>query len=315
VYRTNPVHRRSPRSSPFGTLVAFAFIIALAGGATVGAGIVLQTVDLRTALDLPALTPSPGPDLPGGLTGDRTPRPAATGRSGPSATPKPRRTPRPTPRLDPPPRRGPFTMDLYREGDFVTEKEDIWCVAAAMQTMENIVRKGRNDDSYETQQRLYKLAHRHSTDRLVGVGAEPEGWATGLNLRGVGPYIVYIAASRRGAIRAAARAIRLTGRPAGLVTWRGAHSWVMSGFKATADPAWTSEYTVTHVFIEDVWYPRVSSIWGASRPPDARVDVADLPEDFLAFHRYDQTYPDRDGLFVVILPVRRAPADLVQGGR
>ena len=39
--------------------------------------------------------------------------------------------------------------------------------------------------------------------------------------------------------------IRLTNRPVGLMTWRGAHSWVMSGFNATADPAVTDKFTVT----------------------------------------------------------------------
>ena len=34
----------------------------------------------------------------------------------------------------------------------------------------------------------------------------------------------------------AARAMESTGRPVGLLVWRGRHAWVMSGFKATKDP-------------------------------------------------------------------------------
>ncbi len=51
----------------------------------------------------------------------------------------------------------------------------------------------------------------------------------------------------------AARQMRFTGKPVGLLVWRGAHAWVMSGFKATADPAYTDDFEVTAVWIEDPW--------------------------------------------------------------
>lgn len=53
----------------------------------------------------------------------------------------------------------------------------------------------------------------------------------------------------------AAKAIRMTGRPVGLVVWRGAHSWVMSGFTATADPASADDFEVHKVFVQDPWFP------------------------------------------------------------
>jgi hypothetical protein len=77
----------------------------------------------------------------------------------------------------------------------------------------------------------------------------------------------------------------------------------MSGFKATADPAYTNDFEVTHVHIEDPWYPRVSSIWGASRPPDALVPVSRLDEDYLRWRRPTVRYPEKDGLFVLVVPV------------
>ena len=92
-------------------------------------------------------------------------------------------------------------------------------------------------------------------------------------------------------------------RPAGLMTWRGAHSWVMSGFNATADPAQTDDFTVTAVRIEDVWYPRLSSIWGYSRPPDALYKIEDLPADYLPWKRPLGTYPAKTGNFVLVIPV------------
>ena len=76
----------------------------------------------------------------------------------------------------------------------------------------------------------------------------------------------------------------------------------MSGFKATADPALTDDFTVTAVNIQDVWYPFVSTIWGASRPPDSLVPVAALAEDYLPYRRPRARWPHRDGKFMLILP-------------
>jgi hypothetical protein len=214
-------------------------------------------------------------------------------------------TPVAEPVLDPPVvPEGPFEMDLYRKRDFVTEATKWYCVPAAMLTMINIMSRGA-EHAKATQTGLYRLARQLSTKTLVGKGAEPIGWARGLEQLGHGGFDVGVHASRRAAIRAAAKAIRLTGRPAGLLVWRGAHSWVMSGFRATADPAVTDDFTVTHVYIEDVWYPYVSSIWGASRPPGSLVPVAALKEDYLKWRRPTRRYPGMDGRFVTILPVDR----------
>ena len=213
---------------------------------------------------------------------------------------------RAAPVIDPPPVAGPFSMDLYRRGDFVSEMNKVSCVPAAMQTMMNIMTPGA-DATGATQRRLYALARKLSPRTLKGDGAEPEGWARGLGQLGFGPYVVAVQPTRTLAIKAAARALRLTGRPVGLLAWRGAHSWVMSGFTATADPAFTDRFTVTAVNIEDVWYPRISSIWGPSRPPDTLVPVRLLGEDLLPWRRPTGGYPGKDGKYELVLPV--VPAD------
>jgi hypothetical protein len=208
------------------------------------------------------------------------------------------------PDLRPRPRPGPFSMDISSRRDFVSQATNHWCVAAAMLTMINIVEAGRPDARAGTQKRLYALGRRLSDQRKLGpIGIKPEGWAEGLNRRGIGPYIVHAAPTRGMAIRIAARALRMTGRPVGLVTWRGAHSWVMHGFEATADPAWDRDFRVTHVQVHDVWYPRISSIWGPSRPPDARIHVDALGADYLPFRRPGRRHPKWDGRFLLILPV------------
>ena len=157
------------------------------------------------------------------------------------------------------------------------------------------------DHTAKTQERLFELSR--SIDPAPDGAAEPEGWAQGLTQLGYGNYEVDIQPSIKAAIHAAARQVRLTNRPAGLMVWRGAHSWVMSGFTASADPALTDDFNVTAVRIEDVWYPRFSTIWGYSRPPDASVPVVKLDEDFLPWKRPRGVYPKKDGNFVTVIPV------------
>lgn len=198
------------------------------------------------------------------------------------------------------PRPGPFAIDLLQHGDFVGEKTDTWCVAAAMQTMMNIMDAGA-DGTTATQKRLFDLAR--SLDPAPDGASEPEGWAAGLEKLGYGDYEVAVTPTIRAAVQLAAKQLRATGRPVGLLVWRGAHSWVMSGFTATADPATTTKFTVTAVRIEDVWYPRFSTIWGYSRPPDALVTVSDLAPDFLPWKRPRGSYPDKNGQYVIVVPV------------
>jgi hypothetical protein len=246
----------------------------------------------------PTARPTPSPTLPPTVA-----EPSQSPTPSPTSTPTP--TPEPTPSFvfDPPPKRGPFAMNLYHRGDFATQVTKIYCVPGAMQTMMNVMDRGATKASHKVQDGLYRLARRLSTDRLRGQGAEPEGWARGLERLGYGQFEVVVAGSRNGAIRAAARAMRRTNRPVGLLVWRGAHSWVMTGFRATADPARTGRFEVTHVRIVDVWYPRVSSIWGASVPPNTLVPVSRLPEDFLAWRRPLMRHPDKDRRFVIVAPV------------
>ena len=65
--------------------------------------------------------------------------------------------------------------------------------------MINIMSPGA-DTSVATQQKVYALARKLSPSTLKGSGAEPEGWAKGLNQLGFGPYVVAVEPTRNAAI-------------------------------------------------------------------------------------------------------------------
>jgi len=271
-------------------------VLAVAGLFSLSACSVFAGTDLAAIPGLPA-------DASPVARSERVPSsPALPARQ--DADPRPSAPAAEIVKLKPRPKPGPFEMNLYRKGDFSHQATKDWCVAGSTQTMMNIVDTDKPDHSAKSQKRLYARGRKLSPDKrkLGSIGVDLLGWAELLNRGGYGPYVVVSADTRRGAIRKAAKAIRRTGRPVGLVTWRGAHSWVMSGFTATADPAFTRDYEVKAVNIQDTWYPYVSTIWGASRPPDALVPVAALAEDYLPYARPRSKWPKRDGKFMLILP-------------
>jgi hypothetical protein len=272
------------RLTPIAMTVALA---ALAVGVVHTSGEALSGATLGVA---PLVTPWARVNPPANAG---SPVPSAAGQGGQVAWNKPASSASPTPRP------GPFSMDLYESGDFVGEFRDIWCLPASMQTAMNIMDVGA-DTTRATQGRLFNLTR--SLAPAPDGAAEPEAWAKGLIQLGYGDYAVQALPSIKSAIHVAAKQVRVTNRPAGLMVWRGAHTWVMSGFTSTADPALTDAFTVTAVRIEDVWYPRLSKLWGYSRKPDALVAVELLPEDFLPWRRPLGSYPAKNGKFVIIVP-------------
>jgi len=305
--RGSPVRRRATQA-----IVAVG-LVALAVGTVYATGKALNDATLSVA---PVVTPwarerppaaivavPPIASLRPGASGGPAGSPGAGGSVGPGgssapgsgagASAAPGDSPAPT-------ASGPFSMDLYEKGDYVGEYRDTWCLAGAVQTSMNIMDDGA-DTTRATQSKVFDLTR--SLDPAPDGAAEPEGWAQGLTELGYGNYEVSIQPSIKAAIQTAAKQIRLTNRPAGLMVWRGAHSWVMSGFTASADPALTDDFTVSTVRIEDVWYPRLSSIWGYSRPPDSSYKVGDLDQDFLPWKRPLGTYPKKTDNYVIVVPV------------
>ena len=147
---------------------------------------------------------------------------------------------------------------------------------------------------------------------LMGVGVQLAGTITyrllatldpwRVEAYGVDGYEVRIYETRQDAMLDAARAIETTNAPVILIAWRGAHTWVMTGFQADADPLLFDDAKVTGTYILDPWYPRVSSIWGASDPPGTFQDLPEMRRNYLPWQRPEGNYAARDGNFIAVVP-------------
>jgi hypothetical protein len=206
-----------------------------------------------------------------------------------------------------------FTIDLGARSDFVAQTNFVQCVGASMQMMLNMMRPGA-DRSATTQRRLQALAREWSGPTPEGFerqGASVLGWAAGLNQLGAGPYEVVGTDTIEAALLAAARAIRLTGKPVGLLMWHGRHAWVMSGFQATTDPL-NPDSQITAALVEDPLYPFGSSIWGPSPAPGTALTPAELGRQFVP-RRASSHWPvtpwgaELAGKYVLVLPTRADP--------
>jgi hypothetical protein len=200
--------------------------------------------------------------------------------------------------------RKPFTLDLGARRDFVAQTNNVQCVGASMQMMLNMLAPGV-DRSAATQLRLQRIARAWSPPRPDGrqrKGASVVGWAAGLVLAGAGPYRVVGLPTLDEALLVAARAMRTTHRPVGLLMWRGRHAWVMSGFRATTDP-FASGARVTAAIVEDPLYPHGSTVWGPSPAPGETLSVREVGRQFVP--RSGSSWwgvASLSGMYVLVLP-------------
>jgi anti-sigma regulatory factor (Ser/Thr protein kinase)/predicted small secreted protein len=252
---TSPDRATVPRRSIPSTIVlAVAFLVA-------GCGTVVS-VDAEDVRDTPSALSSVAADGSLGVS------PAPAGQASAATEPSPsaaraRPIPASPPSATPEPPRTRFAMDLYRKGDYVAQYTFEWCVGASLQMALNMT-TAANSTTRAHQEQLWEMAQARSTSPFGG--ANPRGWTAALNDLGIGPYVLVSLPDLDLALQVAARALRETKRPVGLVMWRGRHAWVMSGFHATGDPL-TGDVRVTAAIIEDPLYPRDSRTWGPSPAP------------------------------------------------
>jgi len=289
--------RRWPRRWPQ-IAVALVLVAALTAGTAVatnafGAGDKFERLIRKVELAI-----NPPPDRPTEATVDVTPDPTASPTPIESLAPG-ESTPPPTPA---PVRKAVDVRILTNpKAYFASEVRNTWCADAGVQMVLAIL--GHADTSTAFQQTLQSRVHEwdsysdsHNGD--WGPGAMVQALAA----YGAPGYKIHAHASRDGALRDAAVALEKTHAPVIIVAWRGAHTWVMTGFRATADPAVFADATVTGTYILDPWYPRISSIWGPSDPPGTFQDASEMIRNFLPWKRPEGAYPQRDGKFLIVVP-------------
>jgi hypothetical protein len=247
----------------------------------------------------------PVPDRPSVPTVTVTPRPLVTPTPAPTPTPTPPpgSTPGPSPTPRPTPARLPIDVDFVRDPEavFAHELRNTWCSPAGLQMVLAI--HARGDMSEAFQEEIAARVHEfESYDDSHNGGWGPSAMSEALAAYGVPGYEVRAYATREDALRDAAIAIEETEAPVILLAWRGAHTWVMTGYRADADPRIFPDATVSGAYILDPWYPSISSIWGPSDPPGTFQDAAEMVRNFLPWKRPEGKYPERDGRFIVLVP-------------
>ncbi|TLM87695.1 hypothetical protein [Pseudarthrobacter sp. NamE5] len=248
---------------------------------------------------------SPASSAPA-ASGKATSVPATVPTHIPTPAPALTATPVPTPPAPaPPPVPQPFALNLYQEGDFVPQYTFDWCVAASIQMAHNLIDDtgGATWADPAQQSELWEMARARSSNSFNG--ANPLGWAQVLTEAGMGPYKVVSIPDYGDALQTAARAISETGRPVGLVMWRGRHAWVMNGFESVGNPAQFQEFSVTGVRVLDPLYPHGSGQWGPSPAPNSLLSPEELATQFVVREprRWSSDLPTG---YLLVLPVAGA---------
>jgi hypothetical protein len=231
--------------------------------------------------------------------------PPATPSPTPVPTPKPGASPTPSPT---PLVRKPVDMTVVKDPEavFAHEIRKDWCAPAGIQM--TLASLGLADTSTTFQKQLAGRIHEWETYAdSHNYEWGPSAMVSALAAYGAPGYEIHAYKSRATALHDAAAAITTTQAPAILLAWRGAHTWVMTGYRADADPTLFADAKISGTYILDPWYPWNSSIWGQSDPPGTFQDAAEMKRNFLPWKRPEGKYPDRDGKFIVLIPTLPAP--------
>jgi hypothetical protein len=245
----------------------------------------------------------PPPDLPD-ETVEVTPRPSLAATPSPTPLP-PGATPAPTPTLPP---RTAMDVTILDDPDavFAHEIRKDWCAPAGVQM--TLAALGLADTSEDFQRKLAgRVREWESYSDSHNGEWGPTAMAKALAAYGAPGYKVKAYDSRADALFDSAIALEQTHSPVILLAWKGAHTWVMNGYRADADPAFFPDAKISGAYILDPWYPWNSSIWGQSDPPGTFQDAAEMERNFLKWKRPEGSYPARDGKFIVVIPTLPAP--------
>ena len=245
---------------------------------------------------------TPVPERSTKPTVEVTPPPLASATAEPTAPPsvEPGATPAPTPT---PVVRTPVDVRILSnpEAAFAHQADKDWCAPAGVQM--TLAALGLADTSDAFQGELAsRVREWEAWEDSHNGDWGPAAMALALEAYGAPGYEIRSYKFRGDAVRDAAIAITRTNSPAILLAWRGAHTWVMTGYTADADPLLFPDAVMTGAYILDPWYPWESSIWGQSDPPGAYQDWPEMMRNFLPWQRPEGLYPDRDGKYIVVIP-------------
>ena len=195
------------------------------------------------------------------------------------------------------------SIDLYRDGVFTMQKSWLWCTAAGIQIVRNIVERD-NDHSTSGQRRYFDwMRKRNRYDLPESAGVDPQGWTAGLRHFIDDRYRLVTSRSFDAGLRSAAANLRRTGLPVALTVANGGHGWILTGFEATADPLMTDEFEVTSVRVVGPLFGRQSKN-GYDMPPDTKLGTDRLRRFFTAW-RYAPLPMVWDGKYVSMQPVAK----------
>ena len=192
-------------------------------------------------------------------------------------------------------------VNLYRKGVFTTQKSWLWCTAAGVQIVRNIVDR-KTDHSTTNQRRYFNWMRGHNRYSLpVSAGVDPAGWTAGLRHFVDDRYRLVASRTFDSALRSAVKRLRLTNLPVALAVSHGNHGWILTGFRATADPAATTSFRVTSVRVTGPLYG-LQSKNGYDMPPNTKLTTAQLKRFFTPW-KYAPKAMVWDGRYVSIQPV------------
>jgi hypothetical protein len=286
-------------------VVALLLALALLGASAVWLDVLGVGTKFENLIDRIALVIDPPPDREIDEEILVTPKPSLAPTPTPRPSLAPGQTPPPAPTPTPAPVREPVDVDLLDDpaGAFITQHDKEWCAVAGTQMV--LAMHGRAALSKAFQEDLARRIDEWESRRdSKNGGWGPAAIVNALEAFGVTGYEVRAYETRQDAMRDAARAIATHGAPAVLLTWRGAHTWIMTGFRADADPRLFDDARITGAYILDPWYPEVSSIWGPSDRPGAFQDLDEMRRNYLPWKRPEGLYPSRDGLFIAVVPTQ-----------
>ena len=237
----------------------------------------------------------------------------------PSSIPTPEPTLRPSTTASPSPTPVPReSVDVALVDDhaavFASQLTEKDCAVAGTQMVLAVLGLGDTSDGFQ-QQIKDRIGEWEAFEDSQNGGWGPAAVGLALAEYGATGYEVRAYDSYTAALHASAVAISEFEKPVVLFPWWGAHTWVMTGYRADADPAVFDDAAISGAYILDPWYPRVSSIWGPSDGPGNFETLDELERNWPAFEgppgyesigpgwtRPEGSYPDRDGRFVVLVP-------------